>query len=258
VHHSHIDKFAYQDSPVHRVDARAKLLATVIFSVAVLSLPRQSISVLACYAIWPFAILAIGGIPLRFVLRHILVVSPFIAVLALAMPFYGRVPVDVTFGPYHWTTTSGWLRCGAIMGKFVVTMGALIALVSTTRFSDLLAGMEKMGMPKILVMQLGFLYRYIFVLVDRVHHMLRARSGRRLRSLGPRRELSIAAAMIGSLLLHSIDTASRIGIAMEGRGFDGQFRTIRKMQLGSADAVFAITFVLVLVILHAVLRPAFI
>jgi cobalt/nickel transport system permease protein len=242
---------------MHRLDARVKLLATIAFTVLVLIVPRQSVSVLVCYAVWPMAILAVGGIPYRFVLRHILVVSPFIAVLALFMPFYDSGPVDVTFGPLHWQTTAGWLRCGAIMGKFVVTMAALIALVSTTRFSDLLAGMEKMGMPKILVMQLGFLYRYIFVLVDRVHHMLRARAGRRLRSLGARRELAVAGAMVGSLLLHSIDTAGRVGMAMGARGFDGEFRAARKMSLKVGDAVFAAAFLLAAVVLQVVVRPAF-
>jgi cobalt/nickel transport system permease protein len=257
LHHAHIDKFAYQDSPLHRLDARVKLIAAIVFSIFVLALPRQSVSVLACYAVWPFAMLAVGGIPLGFVLRHILVVSPFIAALALAMPFYARMPVEVAFGPFQWTTTSGWLRCGAITGKFFVTMGVLIALVSTTRFSDLLAGMEKMGMPKMLVMQLGFLYRYIFVLIDRVHHMLRARAGRRLRSLGARRELATAAAMIGSLLLHSIDAAARVGIAMEGRGFDGEFRTIKKMSMGAPEAIFAAVFLCVLLFLHILIRPMF-
>jgi cobalt/nickel transport system permease protein len=201
--------------------------------------------------------LIIGGIPLRFVLRHILLVSPFIAILAFAMPFYLRMPVEVAFGPLHWTTTAGWLRCGAILGKFVVTMAALMALISTTRFSDLLAGMERMGMPKMLVMQLGFLYRYIFVLIDRVHHMLRARAGRRLTYLGVRRELSVASAMIGSLLVHSIDTAGRVSIAMEARGFDGEFRTLRRTRPGRVDVVFAAVFLCVLLFLHIVIRPAF-
>jgi cobalt/nickel transport system permease protein len=255
LHHAHIDKFAYQDSFVHRVDARVKLLTTVIFTVLVLVLPRTSISVLACYAIWPFAVLVIGGVPLGFVLRHIVTVSPFIVVLALAMPFYVRTPVEAAFGPWHWVTTTGWLRCGAVTGKFVVTMAALIGLVSTTRFSELLAAMERLGMPPALVMQLGFLYRYIFVLIDRVHHMLRARSGRRLRSLGVRQELATGGAMIGSLLVHSIDAAGRVSVAMEWRGFDGVFRTLRVSRLGRAEYVFSVVFTIVIAFLHFVIRP---
>lgn len=242
---------------MHRLDARVKLAATVVFTVLVLLLPRTGVSVLACYAVLPFAMLVIGQIPLAFVIRHILIVSPFILVLALAMPLYVTTPVDVAFGPYRWIMMEGWLRFSAIMGRFCVTMAALIALVSTTRFSDLLAAMEKMGVPSILVTQLGFLYRYIFVLIDRVHHMLRARSARRLRRLGPSREAAIAAAMIGSLLTHSIDSASRISMAMEGRGFDGTFRTFRAMRLKRNDIAFILIFTSVILLLHLVIRPLF-
>jgi cobalt/nickel transport system permease protein len=257
LHHAHIDKFAYQDSPIHRLDARTKLISTLVFTVLVLILPRQGVSVLACYAIWPFALLAIGRVPFRFVLRHILIVSVFVAVLALTMPFYNRTPVDVTFGPLHWRSTDGWLRCGAILGKFAVTMAALMALVSTSRFSDLLAALERLRVPQILVLQIGFLYRYIFVLVDRVHHMLRAKSARTLRNLGASHELSIASAMVGSLMLHSIDTAGRVGMAMEARGFDGEFRTINRMTFSAADGVFAFAFAIAMLILHLLVRPAF-
>jgi cobalt/nickel transport system permease protein len=257
VHHAHIDKFAYRDSPIHRLDARVKLIVAVVYTVLVLILPRHGVSVLACYAVWPFAILAIGGIPYRFVLRHIATILPFVTVLALAMPLYDRTPVDVAFGPFHWTTTTGWLRCGTIISKFIVTMTALIGLVSTTRFSDLLAAMERMGMPQILVIQLGFLYGYIFILVDRIHHMLRARASRRLRNLGPRLELRIAGAMVGSLMLQSVDTAGMVGMAMEARGFDGEFRTIRTMGLTIADGIFSVTFLAVAVVLQFVVRPAF-
>lgn len=257
MHHAHIDKFAYQDSPLHRLDARVKLVSTLIFTVLVLMLPRQGVSVQACYAVWPFSLLVIAGVPLRFALRHILIACLFVAALALVMPFYDTMPATATFGPFQWTTTAGWLRCGAIIAKFVVTMAALIALVSTTRFSDLLAAMEKMGMPQVLVTQLGFLYRYIFVLVDRMHHMLRARAARRLRSLPVRRELAIGGAMVGSLLLHSIDTAGRVSVAMEARGFDGRFRTLRNMRFGMSDAAFSIVFLLVMLLLHFVVRPLF-
>ena len=84
--------------------------------------------------------------------------------------------------PFILKSTLGWLRCFTIIGKFIVTMLALMALVSTTRFNNLLTGLQRLGFPSLLVIQLGFLYRYIFVLIDRAHHILRARAGRRLRS----------------------------------------------------------------------------
>jgi len=255
MHHAHIDKFAYQDSPIHRLDSRAKFLAVLAFTAVVISLPRASISILVCYAVGPFALLVIGGIPLRFACRHILLVSPFIVVLSLSCPLYDKTPIAVTWGPFSWDTTVGWLRCFTILAKFIVTMLALIGLVSTTRFSDLLAGLQRLGLPRLLTMQLGFLYRYIFVLIDKGHHILRARASRKLRNLGFKTELKTAGAMLGSLLIRSIDTAGNINIAMQGRGFDGTWRTVSRLRIRRRDYIFILVCAAFTVGLYIFVRP---
>jgi len=250
MHHAHIDKFAYQDSPIHRLDSRVKFIATVVFTAMVISLPRHGVSILACYAVGPFAMLVLGKVPLRFAFRHILIVSPFIAVLALTCVFYEKAPVSVHFGPFTWQIAAGWLRAAGILAKFTVTMMALIALVSTTPISSLLAGLERLKVPRILIVQLGFLYRYIFLLIDRAQHILRARAGRKLRNLGIKTEIKTASSMIGSLLISSIDSAERVNIAMQARGFDGKFRTLRPIKINRADYIFAAIAVILLTVLY--------
>ena len=255
MHHAHIDKFAYQDSVIHKLDSRVKFIIVLIFTAVVISLPTASLSILACYAVGPFTILVLGGIPLRFVFKQILLVSPFVLVLALSCPLYDRTPLAVAFGPFLWKGTVGWMRCFTILGKFVVTMLALIGLVSTTRFNDLLAGLQRLGFPKLLVIQLGFLYRYIFVLIDRAHHILQARAARKLRNLGFKRELITASAMVGSLFIRSIDSAEHINIAMQGRGFDGKWRSISKLHIRRADVFFILVAVVFILGLYIFVRP---
>ena len=250
MHHAHIDKFSFKDSPVHRLDSRVKFLVVLIFTAVVLSLPRTSSGILVCYAVGPFTILVLGRIPLKFAFKQILIVSPFILVLALSCPFYDRTPVSTAFGPFVWQISTGWLRCFSILGKFIVTMLALIALVSTTRFADLLTAMQKLAVPKLLVIQLGFLYRYIFVLIDRAHQILRARAGRKLRSLGFRAELKTASSMLGSLFIRSIDTAEHINIAMQARGFDGNWRSLSKLQFRRCDLLFVLASIVFMLILY--------
>jgi cobalt/nickel transport system permease protein len=258
MHHAHIDKFAYQDSPVHRLDSRVKLIVVFFFTAMVIAMPKTILSVLFSCAVGPFAWLVIGRIPLKFVFKQVIFVSPFILVLALSSPFYDKSPMNIAFGPFVWQTTEGWMRCYVILGKFTVTMMALIALVSTTRFNDLLVGLQKLGVPHLLVIQLGFIYRYIFLVIDRAQHILRARSGRRLRNLGFNRELKIAGSMVGSLLVRSINTAENINIAMQARGFDGCWRTISRLSMRWYDFVFlaisAIYMMTVYVIVLPVLR----
>ena len=250
MHHAHIDKFSFKDSPIHRLDSRVKFLVVVVFTAVVLSLPRTSFGILVCYAIGPFTVLVLGRIPLKFAFRQVLLVSPFILVLALSCPFYDRNPVTTAFGPFVWQISTGWLRCFSILGKFIVTMLALIALVSTTRFADLLTALQKLAVPKLLIIQLGFLYRYIFVLIDRAHHILRARAGRKLRNLGFKTELKTASSMLGSLFIRSIDTAEHINIAMHARGFDGQWRSLSRLQFRRCDLVFALASAVFMLILY--------
>jgi len=250
MHHAHIDKFAYQDSPVHRLDARAKFFVTIAFTVVILLLPKTSISLLACYAIGPFAVLTIGRVPLKFAIRQVILVSPFILVLAITFPFYLHEPTDIAFGPFTGKISLGWIRCFNVIGKFIVTMLALIAMVSTTRFGDLLAAMQKMHVPQLLTIQLGFLYRYIFVLIDRAGQILRARAGRKLRNLGFKTEIKTASAMLGSLFVRSIDTAEQIDIAMQSRGFDGHWRCVSRLKFHKADFLFMLISAAFLLLLY--------
>ena len=257
MHHAYIDKLAYQDSPIHRLDSRVKFICVLVFTAVVISLPPTSVSILACYAVGPFAILVLGRIPLRFTIRHIIIVSPFVLFLALSCPLYAKDPIVINFGSLQWPMTTGWLRCFSILSKFVVTMMALIALVSTTRFSDLLTGLAKLGVPKLLVIQLGLLYRYIFVLIDRAAHILRARSARKLRNLGFTREVKVASSMVGSLLIGGFSAAQRTSIAMQARGFDGKWRTIHTMKIRPADYLFCLLTGVFLLTLHFFIRTTF-
>jgi len=255
MHHAYIDKFAYQDSPIHRLDSRLKFVVVLVFSAVVISLPRTSPFILACYAVGPFTMLVLGKVPLKFVFKHILLISPFVLVLSLSCPLYDNRPLTVSFGPFTCESTLGWMRCFTILAKFVVTMSALIGLISTTRFSDLLTGLQKLGLPRLLVMQLGFLYRYIFVLIDKAHHILRARAGRSIRNLALKTELKVAAAMVGSLLVRSIDTAEHINIAMQARGFSGKWRTLTETHIRRADYIFVFAAACFLLGLHLFVRP---
>ena len=61
MHHAYIDKFAYQDSAIHRLDSRVKFIVVFVFTAVVVSLDRSSVSILACYAVGPFTVLVLGG-----------------------------------------------------------------------------------------------------------------------------------------------------------------------------------------------------
>ena len=102
-------------------------------------------------------------------------------------------------------------------------------------------------MPRVMVMILSFMYRYIFVLVDEVMHIKQARDSR---NFGGKRlwQLRTIGNMIGTLFIRSYERGERVYAAMVARGFDGHSRTLDQLNFGQADAYFGISFSLVLIL----------
>ncbi|MFQ6048167.1 MAG: cobalt ECF transporter T component CbiQ [Phycisphaerae bacterium] len=234
MHHAYIDRFANLDSPIHRLDARAKIVVVVIYAAVLISVPKYQIASLGPYAILPFALLTIGAIPLGFALKQMVMVSPLVLSLAVLNPIW-----DSSLRPFAglWVR-GGWLVCGSILIKFVLGMGALVALTGTTRFADLLAGLQKLGLPRVLVTQLGLLYRYLFVLIDQAMHMRQGRDARLGSSARLGRRVRTGGAMVGVLFVRTLEQAERIHCAMQARGYDGTVRVLERRGLGLADVAF--------------------
>jgi len=236
MHHHYIDRFAYQDSPIHRLDPRAKILAVIAYSAVLISLPRYTIPS-AWYAVFPCVLLTWGGIPLRFVARHTLIVSPFIVCLMLFAPIFDKTAIRIGDS---WTIGGGWLTAASILVRFVLGMAALIALTSTTRFPNLLKGLQKLGVPRLLVTQLRFLYRYLFLLLDQVMHLRQARAARD-GGRGPlRARWQASASLVGVLFIRTLEQAERTHLAMMSRGYDGTIRLLEPMTWRVWDSFFVV------------------
>jgi len=228
-----MEEFGGMDSPAHRLDARAKALVTIAFIVAVMSFPRYELSALTPFFLYPFVLLALGEIPLRFILAKLLIAAPFAICIGLFNPWLDRHPV---FLPGGQAIAGGWISFASIQIRFALTVAAALALVACTGLHRLCAGLERLGLPRVFAVQLLFLYRYLFVIAD---EGLRMRRGMELRSAGRRSPpLRVYGSLLGHLLLRSMDRAHRIYGAMLARGFDGEIRILQKAQAHFRDLAF--------------------
>ncbi len=236
MHHHFIDRFSLGDSPAHRLDARAKLVAVVGYMAVLISFDRYAVSSLAPMSVLPLAMLWFGRVPVWFALRRVAVLSPFVLMLALAGPLYDRRPQGVALGPWAYSLSGGWLTAADLGIKFALGVMALTALMCTTPFGLLLEAAERLGMPRMMVVQLGFLYRYLFVLLDEAMRLRRARDfrGAALAPLG--RRLAASGGVIGALLARTLDRSQRIHLAMVARGYCGQVRSLRRLKFTGVDA----------------------
>jgi cobalt/nickel transport system permease protein len=143
--------------------------------------------------------------------------------------------------------SGGWISFCSILTRCLLTVTAALILIAATGFDTLCAALQKLGVPRPFVVQLMFLYRYIFVLMDEAARMVRAISLRSFNTGAMRFKIFVP--MMGHLLLRTLDRAQRIHLAMQCRGFDGHIRVIRFMKIGAADIFYAAgwsTFFLIL------------
>ena len=237
----YLDRLSRQDTFVHRLDPRAKLITTLVFLVTVVSMHKYELSALTPFFLYPVFLAAAGNVPIRYLARKIALVSPFAITLGLFTPFLDTGPLVQVAGI---TVSGGWVSFTSILVRFVLTVGAALILVAITGFTSVCAALGRLGVPRVFVVQLMFLYRYLFVLTDETVRLLRARS---LRSFGGKgKGLATFGPLAGRLLLRTLDRAQRIHLAMCARGFDGQVRLSRPLQFRLPDVVFLLTWTLLL------------
>lgn len=229
----YLDRLSYKNTFIHNIDARVKLIITFFYVVAILSFPKYSILPLTPFIIFPILFITIGEIPAMFILKRILVVSPFIFFIAIFNPILDR---NIAFYVYKIPISYGFLSFFSILLKFILTVGFIIILISTTSFAGLCYAMRYFKIPEIFINQLLFLYRYIFVLTEEAMRIVRARD---MRSFGNRgTELKFYVRLAGSLLLKSLNRAERIYYAMLSRGFNGIMPYRKKRELRFLDIIF--------------------
>lgn len=228
-----LEELGRLDTPVHRIDARAKALTTMAFIVSVVSFSRYEVSALTPFFVYPLALMSLGRIPPGAILRKILIAAPFALAIGIFNPFFDRHPVAVIGSV---PISGGWLSFLSILLRFLLTVGAALALVACTGMHRLCAGLGRLGLPRVFVVQLLFLHRYLFVIAEEGSRMLRSVE---LRSTGPRPlRWRVFGPLVGHLLLRSMSRADRVYRGMVARGFDGEIRILRPAPFRWADLVF--------------------
>lgn len=242
-----LDTLASQDTFVHRLDPRAKVLVTLAFVVTVISADKYAVSQLLPFFLFPILLIVLGNLPVLYFVRKLLMLLPFVLFVGAFNPFFDRA-VMLQFGPL--AVSGGWLSFFSILLRFALSVSAAFILIATTGFTAVCMALEKLGAPKVFTVQLLFLYRYTFVLFDEGVRMVRARALRSFSSRGT--GIRVFGQMAGNLLLRTLDRAQRIHMAMQCRGFRGEIRLHRRLTFGWPEFFYLTACVLVFVLLRLV------
>jgi cobalt/nickel transport system permease protein len=228
-----LDLLSYRDTVVHRLDPRAKVVATLAFVIVVVSFPKYEVLSLLPFFLFPILIAALGDIPAGFIAKRVVVVSPFAVFVGIFNPLFDSSTVAIAPG---FPVSAGWISFASIMVKFTLTISAALLLIATTSFPGICRGLHRLGLPILFVSQLLFLYRYLFVLMEEAIRVVRARD---MRSFGTRGTgMRVVVRIVGTLFLRTVERADRIYGAMLARGFRGEVPSMHREAMRPSDAAF--------------------
>lgn len=219
-------------------DPKAKIISLFALIILCVTLPPGKYEALLAYGIFALFLLSISNIPVRYFFGRILAILPFVGFFILTIPFFWANGNMQMLSLYV-----------TVVSKALISITVITVLTSTTGFERLLQGFEELGFPRILLMLLGFTYRYQYVITDEVERMKRARDSRlwggtflwHSRILGQ---------MAGMLFLRSYERSERIFLAMSSRGFEGVKPLKRRFHLEFYDIMFMLAIVSISLVLR--------
>ncbi len=241
----YLDTLSYKNTPVHRLDPRVKILVSFIFIFFVVSFPKYEVAGLMPFFIYPVFLLAVGDIPLKAIVKKVLFVSPFAIFVGIFNPL---LDTGVILTPLGIPISGGWISFFSIIIKFILTVSTALLLIAVTSFPGICEGLERLKLPRLLVIQLLFLYRYLFVLLEETLRIVRAREARSFGQKG--KGIKTFIRLISILLLRTVERSEKIYQAMLSRGFRGEISVLKKYRLKPQDILFTVTAVTTFYILR--------
>jgi len=219
-----------------------KFVLTIGFILSLSLLPFGSFAAILIGWSGLLAVAVVARVSPVHVARSGFVALPFLLAAApLVFTRDGNILGHVDLGLFTLRISGEGLRdLGTIAFKSWVSVQAASLLVFTTRFHDLVHGLEQLKVPSLFISVMSLMYRYLAVLTGESSRMLRAREARSVRLPGRRRPSVFWRArqtgnMVGALFLRSLERSERVYMAMQARGYHGRMVRLGRRRLNGGE-----------------------
>ena len=195
-----------------------KVVALLVFVLAVVAMPREAFWAFFLAGCLLFGVMIVAELPAGFVARRMIVEIP-ILIFALMLPFFGQGETTEVLGLT--LSVEGLWGAWTILATATLGVGASIVVSATTTIPDMLRGLDRIRVPRVLTAIAGFMVRYLDIVAGefsrrRVAMAARGYEPRWLWQNGP------LAHSAGSLFIRSFERGERVHQAMVARGFAGR------------------------------------
>lgn len=234
-------------SHISDIDPRALVGVTVVYLIAMLSVPVSNLGMLVWFACYPIVSAPLAHIAYEKLFVKSIYVVPLLVVIAIFNPLYDHRTAFVVGG---FAVSQGWVEFVSVMFRGILSVQALLLLVYVCGFNRMCRSLRSLGVPGIVATQLELVYRYLIVLFEEAETMQQARRARGYgrKGYGPR----MWGAFVGQLLIRSLERSKRIHMAMLARGFNGAMPQGSSIRWATADTVYCLVWIDVFAVLRFV------
>ena len=177
----------------------------------------------------------------------------FIAGMVLLLKLFGTGTVPLfTWRFFDWQIVGhldGLLEGVRIASRIFGSVSLVALLGLSTSFTDLMAALAWLRVPKGFIEVALFAWRYLFVLLDDAQVVYAAQKNR-LGYAGFRRGLRSFGTLAGALVIKAFDNSQTVTAAMVQRGYDGTMPMLRHKPFRAAEVLTSLMVVVAMGIMR--------
>jgi len=217
-----MDQVTVGRSLLHRFDARAKVMASLVFAVSV-AVAQDWVTLGALLGV-ALVLALFSGLSPGALVRRLVALDGILLLLWITLPLSGGGEKIILGGlPI---SVEGVATALAITIRAHAGVIGFLALLGTIPPHEFVRALRLMGVPQKLVLLLHFTYRYSHVIFEEA---TRIHTAMILRAFTPKPDihtLNTYGNLMGNIFLRSFRRAERVTEAMELRGFTAGFPTV--------------------------------
>lgn len=249
------DDLASQDSPIHNLEGRIKLISTIfIILVCVVS---KELFIPIMLEIMLLVILKIAKLSYIDSAKRLLMLLPFGGAIILFQPFIQPGNVIWSYSWIH-VTDFGLNWAILLLVRMIVCLTAIIIYSSTTPLQEMASSFRKLKMPRDLAMILSIMVRFLFLFVDELAAIRKSQKSRNFSIHGTNTpykwRVKQVGYTVGMMFLKAYEQGERVHRSMVSRGFsDASEMFSEKKSPERSDYIYLITIIVFVIILEFII-----
>ena len=250
-----LDEQASQDSPIHRLDGRIKLISAIF--IIVIAAFSNNIFIPIILEIFLLIVIKIAKLSYIGSFKRIALLLPFGGAIIIFQPFIH--PGNVLWS-YSWLTITDTGLNWAILliTRMITSLTSIVILSSTSPMQQIVASFRRLKMPKDLAMILSIMVRFLFVFIDELVAIRKSQKSRNFHihsKLTPYKwRIKQVGYSIAMMFVKSYEQGERVYKSMISRGFSDKSDLFNeKTSLEKSDYIYIATIIILVIILEIII-----